>query len=257
MDGRTASPANPVWRALEAETRGRGPLDVLDAGGGTGGFAVPLAALGHRVTVLDPSPDSLAALTRRAGDAGVIERVRGVQGEIGDLPALLGAERFDLVCCHQVLEVVDSPEAALGFVAAALRPGGVASLLVAMRAGAALHRAVAGRLAEAAAILGDPSGRAGPADRLARRFDVAGLCALAERAGLVPGPTLAVRAVVDLVPAGVADEDADALAAIEERASTLPAFRDVAGLLHLLARPAAPLGAAPGGGRGPQRARVP
>ena len=59
-----------VWEVLsavlsEADPDGRG-LDVVDAGGGTGGFAVPLARAGHRVTVVDPSPDSLAALVRRA-----------------------------------------------------------------------------------------------------------------------------------------------------------------------------------------------
>src|ERR1700733_8894078 len=41
-------------------------LDIVDVGGGTGGFAVPFAALGHRVTVVDPSPDALAAAPRRA-----------------------------------------------------------------------------------------------------------------------------------------------------------------------------------------------
>ena len=47
-------------------------------------FAVPLARLGHDVTVVDPSADALATLRRRADTAGVGERVRGVQGD-GDL----------------------------------------------------------------------------------------------------------------------------------------------------------------------------
>ena len=50
-------------------------LTVVDVGGGTGGFAVPLAQAGHRVTVVDASPDALAALTRRAAEAGVADRV--------------------------------------------------------------------------------------------------------------------------------------------------------------------------------------
>ena len=57
----------------------------LDVGGGTGGFAVPLAELGHRVTVVDPSPDALAALQRRAAEAGVADRVRAVQGDAAGL----------------------------------------------------------------------------------------------------------------------------------------------------------------------------
>ena len=44
---------------------------IVDVGGGTGGLAVQLAELGHRVTVVDPSPDALAALERRAREAGV------------------------------------------------------------------------------------------------------------------------------------------------------------------------------------------
>ena len=52
------------------------PLDIVDVGGGTGGFAVALARLGHRVTVIDPSPDALAALERRAAEAGVSDAVR-------------------------------------------------------------------------------------------------------------------------------------------------------------------------------------
>ena len=34
---------------------------IVDVGGGTGGFAVPLAELGHRVQVIEPSPDALAS----------------------------------------------------------------------------------------------------------------------------------------------------------------------------------------------------
>ncbi|MEV1147933.1 methyltransferase domain-containing protein, partial [Micromonospora sp. NPDC049799] len=61
-----------IWSVLRAELDRRGdtPLTVLDVGGGTGGFAVPLAHAGHRVTVVDASPDALAALTRRAAEAG-------------------------------------------------------------------------------------------------------------------------------------------------------------------------------------------
>src|SRR5699024_246507 len=54
-----------VWEALKellAQLGDREPLEIVDAGGGTGGVAVPLAELGHRVTVVEPSPDSLAAL---------------------------------------------------------------------------------------------------------------------------------------------------------------------------------------------------
>src|SRR5262245_31218237 len=85
---------------------GRPGLDVVDAGGGTGGFAVPLAELGHTVTVVDPSPDALAALERRVAEVGVGGRVIGLQGDLASLPALIGPDRVDAVLCHGVLEYV-------------------------------------------------------------------------------------------------------------------------------------------------------
>src|SRR5438093_6565955 len=74
-----------VWEVLRGTLDRLAPdgtaLRVLDAGGGTGGFAVPLAELGHDVTVVDPSPDSLAALERRAAETGTSGHVHGVQGD--------------------------------------------------------------------------------------------------------------------------------------------------------------------------------
>ena len=47
---------------LTGQLRGLDPtaLDVVDLGGGTGGVATALRH-GHRVTVIDPSPDALAS----------------------------------------------------------------------------------------------------------------------------------------------------------------------------------------------------
>ena len=52
-----------VWTAVQAllGDADAAPARIVDVGGGTGGFAVPLAQLGHRVEVIDPSPDALAA----------------------------------------------------------------------------------------------------------------------------------------------------------------------------------------------------
>ncbi len=95
-----------VVTGLVADT-GRSRLDIVDAGGGTGGSAVPLAGQGHTVTVIDPSPDSLAAAQRRAAEMNV--QLRAVQGDVGDLAAVIGEQGADLVLCHSVLEYVDSP----------------------------------------------------------------------------------------------------------------------------------------------------
>ena len=65
-----AASSRPHRRGLGGPAPGAGRSgglrDVLDIGGGTGGFAVRVAELGHRVTVVDPSPDALASLARRA-----------------------------------------------------------------------------------------------------------------------------------------------------------------------------------------------
>ena len=78
---------NGVVSARVAAT-GRPALDIVDVGGGTGGLAVPFAALGHNVTVVDPSPDALAAAQRRAAEADA--RLAAVQGEAASLDSVVG-----------------------------------------------------------------------------------------------------------------------------------------------------------------------
>ncbi len=227
-----------VVESLAAKT-GRPCLDIVDAGGGTGGFAVPLAALGHSVTVIDPSPDSLAAAQRRAAEKAV--PLGAVQGEAAD----------HLVLCHSVLEYVDSPPAAMAAIAAVLRPGGAVSVLTASAVAAVIHRALAGRFDEARRLLtgigpvtgsnGDGSGAVaggrGPAGTGPRRFTLAGVTNLIEQAGLRPGAALGLRVFADLVPRVVADADpgaASALQGLELAVSAHPAFHDFAAQFHVL-----------------------
>jgi S-adenosylmethionine-dependent methyltransferase len=234
-----------VVSALSGQT-GRAALDIVDAGGGTGGFAVPLAGLGHRVTVVDPSPDSLAAAQRRAAEQNV--PLRAVQGDAADLAALAGDQSADLVLCHSVLEYVDSPSAAMAAIAAVLRPGGAVSVLTASAVAAVIHRALAGRFDEARRLLtgigamagGNGSGPAdghGPGGPGPRRFTLAGVTGLIEQAGLRPGPALGVRVFADLVPRVIADAEpgaAQSLQGLELAVSAHPAFHDFAAQFHVL-----------------------
>lgn len=227
-----------VWQVLTAELAQPGgrSLAIVDVGGGTGGFAVPLAQHGHSVTVVDPSPDALAALTRRAADAGVAGRVTAVQGDGDRLGVLVPAGTADLVLCHSLLEVVDEPAEVLRAVAATLRPGGAASVLVANRVAAVLGRAVTGHLDAARAVLADPHGRADARDTLRRRFDVASIAALLTGARLTVEQIHGVRVLADLVPAPVAEADPAGLGELETMLSAQPPYRDIAAQLHLLAR---------------------
>lgn len=248
-----------VWRVLQeaiaelTAASGRDELDILDVGGGTGGIAVPLAELGHRVTVVDTSPDSLAALERRAAEAGVTARVRGVQGDAANVPDLFtdhvrpagrraddsADDRFDLVVCHSVLEIVDDPAAVLAGVARSLRPRGLASIVTANAVAAALHRAIAGRFDEALHVLRDPLGRYGNTDPMPRRFGLSDVRSLVEAAGLTVVATHGARVFADVVPSGSLDIDPQAAATLVElelEAADVPALRDVASALHLIAR---------------------
>jgi SAM-dependent methyltransferase len=213
-------------------------LDILDAGGGTGGFAVPLAELGHRVTVVDPSPDSLAALERRAAEAD-IRTIRGVQGDAAGLLDVAEPEAYDVVLCHHVLEVVDDPAVAVAAMVRVLRPGGLLSVLVSNVNGAVLSRAVAGRLDEATALLEDSAGSSGAHDPLLRRYHRASLLAQLENAGLEIIGLHGSRVFSDLLPGSLLDVDpsaAQALLRLEELVVDRPEFTDVAAALHALAR---------------------
>ena len=284
-----------VWDVLarviagRAAQTGRAALDIVDVGAGTGGFAVSIARRGHRVTVVDPSPDALAAARWRAAEAGVT--LTEVQGEAVDLPALVGqpgasgtsagsvfeagsvfgagsargAGGADLVICHNVLEYVDSPSDALSAVARVLRPGGTVSVLAANSVAAVLQRAVAGKYAEARALLpagllavgGQASGSvpepagpepagagpgsagpgsAGPGSASApRRFTLPELTALLEGAGLRPGDAHGIKIFASLLPGAAADPAAaEALRELEEAAASCPPLRDIATRLHLL-----------------------
>jgi SAM-dependent methyltransferase len=214
------------------------PLHVVDAGGGTGGFAVPLAEAGCSVTVVDPSPDSLAALSRRAAERGLEGRVTGLQGDLDDLPDLVAPGSADLVLCHSVLQVVDDPAAALAAVAGVLRTGGRLSLLVGNRDAVVLARALAGRPDEAAHALADPVGRWGAGDGVARRWTLDEITALVSGAGFTVEQQHGIRVVADLIPSAALDLEPGApaaLLALERSLADRPPFRDLATALHLLA----------------------
>lgn len=204
------------------------PLEVVDVGGGTGGIAIPLAERGHRVTVVDPSPDALASLERRAAESGVTDRVRPVQGDATDLDRLLPAGTADAVVCHRVLEMVDAPAEALAAMARALRPGGALSLLVALRHSLVLTQALAGHLALARRSYAD-----------ARRFDYDRVLEAVDTAGFTVLASHGIGAVADQVPERMVEAEPSAyeeLAALEAEISEDPVFRAVAPAVHVFAQ---------------------
>jgi S-adenosylmethionine-dependent methyltransferase len=236
LPARTAA----VWAALDPVVGAGTPLRVLDVGGGSGMFAVPLARLGHQVTVVDPSADALATLRRRADTAGVGDRVRGVQGDGDLLHEVLSAEGdegtggYDLALCHSVLEVVDDPAVTLSQIARALRPGGQVSVATVNRAGAVIARAVSGHPVEARALLEDRDPAPARAYHARRRFDPADLLALVESAGLRAGSWRGVSVVADLLDAS-SGANSEAVRALELALAETSPYRDIATGLHVLA----------------------
>ncbi|MGY1608796.1 MULTISPECIES: class I SAM-dependent methyltransferase [unclassified Geodermatophilus] len=224
-----------VWAALDPLVGAGTPLRVLDVGGGSGGFAVPLARLGHEVTVVDPSADALATLERRARTAGVGNRVRGLQGDgdlLHELP--LDHEGYDLGLCHAVLEVVDDPATTLGEITRTLHPGGQVSVVTVNRAGAVLARALGGHPKEALALLEDRDPAPGRTRPARRRFAPADLLALVEGAGLRPGEWRGVAVVADLLDTA-SGADPAAVRHLELALAGTSPYRDVATGLHVLA----------------------
>ncbi len=224
-----------VWSALEP-VLGHGSLDVLDIGGGTGGLAVRIGELGHRVTVVDPSPDALAALDRRAREHDVA--VIGRQGELADLLDVVSAGSADLVLCHGVLEVVDDPAAALATLARVVRPGGVLSLLVAQRYAAVVARAMAGHFQQALTMLDAPQTPQTTQSRAGRRYTHDEVAALVRDAGLDVDAVHGIRVFTDLVPGSLLDLEPGATAALvelEQAVAGRPEYLPLATQLHLLA----------------------
>lgn len=238
---RSAARTAVVWEGLRLLLQERSESDelrVLDIGGGTGGFAVRVAELGHRVTVVDPSPDALATLDRRSRESGVADRVTGLQGELATVADQVEPHSVDVVLCHGVLEVVEHPGSAVGALTEVLRPGGALSLLVSQRHAAVVGRAMAGQFDQAQELLN--TGVLGSAaGGMPHRFTAEEISSLLAGAGFSDVTLHAVRVFSDLVPSALVDLEpraADALLALEHDVSTRPEYLTLAVQIHAIAR---------------------
>jgi S-adenosylmethionine-dependent methyltransferase len=130
-----------------------------------------------------------------------------------------------------VLEYVDSPADALSAIARVLRPSATVSVRASNAIAAVLHRALAGRFAEARKLL------TATTPSTPRRFTLPELTALIEQAGLRPGEAHGLRIFGGLVPGALLEGDAadpEALRELEEAAARTPPLRDIAAQLHVL-----------------------
>lgn len=221
-----------LWESLQKvldELGGSTAPRILDCGGGSGSLAVPLAAQGALVTVVDVSIDALSTLMRRAAESGVPDRITAVQGEAESLADLVPASAFDLVLAHDLVEDLLNPVQAIRQIGRVLRPGGVLSLVVVNPVAGVLSRVLAGDLSAALTALHRPAHQA---------YDVDVLSNLCGAAGLQIRSVEGLGVFTDLVP-GIELERPGAVAALSELEAAVaaqPPYRDIASRLHVLAR---------------------
>lgn len=238
-----------VQRVLEAElararARGTDHPRVIDAGGGSGGWAVPFAVAGCLVTVVEPNPNALATLRRRADEEGVAGRITPVADDAEALGGHVTPHSADLVLAHGLLEVVDDPVAAVAALSRALNPEGALSVLAANLPGVALQRALGGKFAQARMLLLAEHGvLAEDGETLLRRYDRAGLESLLAGAGLKPAEVRGDGVVSEAVQVPNAtpavqrsQERDDELTEFEVLAAGTSPLREIAARVHILAR---------------------
>ena len=108
-----------TWRYIEPYLPPTGL--VLDAGGGTGKWAIPIAEKGLKVMLLDISTGMLEVARRKVKERGLEERISLVQGDIHEMNFPDG--HFDFVLAEGVLEYCADIEQAFRELVRVLKPG--------------------------------------------------------------------------------------------------------------------------------------
>lgn len=217
--------------ALDRVARPGQVPELLDCGGGSGTYAVPLAVAGADVTVVDISADALATLRHRATEAQVDARVHAVQGDVETLAGLLSARQFDLVLAHGILEAVDDVATAFAAMSERVRPGGLMSILVSNPAASVIARALAGEPIAALAELAD-------LDVSAARVSPDVVQRLCRSVGFVVESRHGIGVFSDLVPGAALDQPGarDALDQLDAEAAGRSPFAEIAARVHVLVR---------------------
>jgi S-adenosylmethionine-dependent methyltransferase len=211
---------------------------IIDLGCGQGTQAIRLARRGHEVTGVDTSAALLTRFERdlAAEPAQVRARVRVEHGRIENAAERTGVSPFDAVLCHGVLMYHADPGPVLRTIAGLTAPGGLVSILVRNGDALAMRPGLLGDWARCAEAFGSDRydnriGLTARADRLAD------LTARLATHGLEVTAWYGVRVFTDTA-ANDAEPPADlqALLDCEERAGRTDPYRQVAALLHLIAR---------------------
>lgn len=214
-------------------------LRALDLGCGTGAAAVRLAQLGFQVTLLDSSSAMLDLAQRAAEEARVAGKITLKLGDAARLTDLFTNELFDVILCHNLLEYVDDPKAALCGAARVMRDSSaILSILVRNQAGEVLKAAIqAGDLAAAENNLAAEWTYESLYGGKVRLFTVDGLEAMLQAASLTIAAKRGVRVIADYLPSRISRvTDYERILKLECKLGALPEFAAVARYTHCLAR---------------------
>jgi ubiquinone/menaquinone biosynthesis C-methylase UbiE len=101
-----------TWKYLEPYLPEDPEALVLDAGGGTGRWAIRMAEKGCKVVLLDASEEMLKAATRNVKRAGFESRITVKKGDL--ISTGYADETFEMAFCEQTLFLFKKPDTLLG-----------------------------------------------------------------------------------------------------------------------------------------------
>lgn len=216
---------------------------ILDVGGGTGAFALRLAAQGQRVLLLDPAGGMLElakAKAKRILTAKVRDKLRVQQGTIMDLRPRQLKSKFTAILCHNILEYAVGPQQILNRMRELIQEDGLISVAVANRDAEPLRTAVNQQDPRSALQLVDkPVHPAALFGGYRRVYSLNELVAMLDEAGFRSLAVRGVRVACDYLSQDCLEQQDgwDAAFALEQTLISRTPHKYLARYLHLLARP--------------------
>lgn len=213
------------------------PARIVDVGGGGGNQSIPLARLGHSVTIIDPSAEMLAMARARVADEpdDVASRMDLVECDAAHAPSVLGTSSFDVVLSHGVILYVEEPRPFVEALSALAAPGALVSIVAKNARCLAVRPALEGRWADALAAF-DALREVNGFGLDTRADTVEGLSNDMRVCGIDPLAWYGVRVFTDGWSWETLRGPKEAVFAVELEASKRDPYRQVSRLFHLLGR---------------------
>lgn len=216
-------------------------LRALDVGGGTGSLALRLAETGFEVVMLDSSAPMLELARREADAARTKGSILFRLGDASHLSDFFDPSSFHVVICHNLLEFMENPRAALQSLSSLLAQDrrSVVSLLVRNRWGEVIRAAVKEQDARRAkAVLAAETVLDSLYGEPVQVFDPDVARSMVEQAGLEPLTVRGVRVASDYRECPVETEEAyRQLLELELLLGAQPQLAALARYSQIIARP--------------------